>query len=75
MSLRASLKEVSAIVYFYHFNATMNTIRCNVAVSQDVVKEHILELAVEQTKAANVNVCEMELDAMVDEALAWARLY
>ncbi len=76
-----------------------NTIRWNIAVSQDTdhalrvflanqgggrkgdlsrfveeaVRSHILELTVDQAKAANVNINENDLSAIVDEAIEWAR--
>ncbi|MDP2785415.1 MAG: ribbon-helix-helix domain-containing protein [Sulfurimicrobium sp.] len=40
---------------------------------EEAVRAHILELTAEQTKAANANVSEADLTAMVDEALQWAR--
>ncbi|MDD4929209.1 MAG: ribbon-helix-helix domain-containing protein [Gallionella sp.] len=40
---------------------------------EESVKAHILELSAEQAKAANENVNETDLSAMVDEALQWAR--
>lgn len=76
-----------------------NTIRWNIAVSQDTdqalriflahqgggrkgdlsrfveeaVRTHILELTAEQAKAANANISEDDLSAMVEEAVEWAR--
>ncbi len=40
---------------------------------EDAVKAHILELTAAETQAANANISEVDLDAMVDEALLWAR--
>lgn len=40
---------------------------------EEAVRAHILELSAEQAKAANANVSEADLTAMVDEALQWAR--
>lgn len=40
---------------------------------EEAVRAHILELTAEQAKAANANVSEADLSAMVDEALQWAR--
>jgi len=40
---------------------------------EEAVKAHILELTAEQAKATNIGVAEEPLDAMVDEALQWAR--
>ena len=40
---------------------------------EEAVRAHILELTAEQAKAANVNVNEADLTAMVDEAFQWAR--
>ena len=37
------------------------------------VRAHILELTAEQAKAANAEVNETDLTAMVDEAIQWAR--
>lgn len=34
---------------------------------------HILELTVNQAKAANANIDENNLSAIVDEAVKWAR--
>ena len=76
-----------------------NTIRWNIAVSQDTdqavriflanhgggrkgdlsrfieeaVRTHILELTVDQAKAANANISEDDLSAIVAEAVEWAR--
>jgi hypothetical protein len=40
---------------------------------EEAVRSHILELSAEEAKAANADVGEAELAAMVDEALDWAR--
>lgn len=40
---------------------------------EDAVRAHILELTAERAKAANANVSDADLTAMVDEALDWAR--
>lgn len=40
---------------------------------EEAVRAHILELTAEQAKAANASVSEMDLTAMVDEAVQWAR--
>lgn len=40
---------------------------------EEAVRAHILELTAEQAKAANTNVSEADLTAMIDEALQWAR--
>ncbi len=40
---------------------------------EEAVRAHILELTAEKAKAANANVREADLTAMVDEALQWAR--
>ena len=40
---------------------------------EEAVRAHILELSAEQAKAANVDVGETELSAIVSEALDWAR--
>lgn len=40
---------------------------------EEAVRAHILELTAEQAKAANANVSEADLTAMVDEALQSAR--
>lgn len=76
-----------------------NTIRWNIAVSQDTdqalriflanqgggrkgdlsrfveeaVRTHILELTADQAKAANANINEDDLSAIVEEAVEWAR--
>jgi hypothetical protein len=40
---------------------------------EDAVRAYIFERAAEQAKAANANVSEAELTAIVDEAVQWAR--
>lgn len=40
---------------------------------EEAVRAHILELTAEQAKAANANVSEADLTAMVDEAIQWVR--
>lgn len=40
---------------------------------EEAVRAHILELSAEQAKAANADVDESDLSAMVTEALEWAR--
>ena len=40
---------------------------------EQAVRAHILELSVEQAKAANVNVSEADLKAIVAESVQWAR--
>lgn len=40
---------------------------------EEAVRAHILELTAEQAKAANADVNEADLTAMVDEAIQWAR--
>ena len=40
---------------------------------EEAVRAHILELTAEQAKAANAEVNEDDLSAMVDESLNWAR--
>ncbi|MDY7546335.1 ribbon-helix-helix domain-containing protein [Glaciimonas sp. CA11.2] len=40
---------------------------------EEAVRAHILELTAEQTKMANTGVSEVDLTAMVDEAVQWAR--
>jgi len=40
---------------------------------EEAVRAHILELTAEQAKAANADVNETDLTAMVDEAIQWAR--
>lgn len=40
---------------------------------EEAVRAHILELTAEQAKAANAEVNDDDLSAMVDEALNWAR--
>lgn len=40
---------------------------------EEAVRTHILELTVDQAKAANVNINEDDLSAIVEEAVEWAR--
>ena len=40
---------------------------------EEAVRAHILELSAEQAKASNAEVGEADLDAMVSEAIQWAR--
>jgi hypothetical protein len=40
---------------------------------EEAVRAHILELTAEQAKAANANIDEADMTAMIDEALQWAR--
>lgn len=40
---------------------------------EEAVRTHILELIVDQVKAANTNIDESDLSAIVDEAVEWAR--
>ena len=40
---------------------------------EEAVRARILELTAERAKAANEDVAETDLAAMVDEALEWAR--
>ena len=40
---------------------------------EEAVRAHILELSVEQAKAANADVNETDLTAIVAEAVEWAR--
>lgn len=40
---------------------------------EEAVRSHILELSAEQAKAANANVSEADLAAIVAEAVRWAR--
>lgn len=40
---------------------------------EEAVQAHILELTAEQAKSVNLNVNEVDLTAMVDEAIQWAR--
>lgn len=40
---------------------------------EEAVRAHILELTAEQAKAANVDVSEEDLAAVVAEAVQWAR--
>lgn len=40
---------------------------------EEAVRAHILELSAEQAKKANVDVAEVDLTAIVAEAIQWAR--
>lgn len=40
---------------------------------EEAVRAHILELTAEQVKTSNTGVNEDKLEAMVDEAVQWAR--
>lgn len=40
---------------------------------EGAVRAHILELSAEQVKAANINVSEADLTAIVAESVQWAR--
>lgn len=40
---------------------------------EEAVRAHILELTAEQAKAANANLNEADLTAMIEESLQWAR--
>lgn len=40
---------------------------------EEAVRTHILELTAEQVKAANANVSEEDLSAIVKEAIEWSR--
>ena len=40
---------------------------------EEAVRAHILELSAEEAKAINAEVSEADLDAMVSEAVQWAR--
>jgi hypothetical protein len=40
---------------------------------EEAVRAHILELTAERVKAANADVSEGDLTAIVDEAVQWAR--
>lgn len=40
---------------------------------EEAVRAHILELSAEDAKATNADVSEVDLSAMVDEALDWAK--
>lgn len=39
---------------------------------EEAVRAHLLELTAEQAKAANANVSETDLTAIVNEAVQWA---
>lgn len=40
---------------------------------EEAVRTHILELTADQAKAANADVSEEDLSAIVEEAIEWAR--
>jgi hypothetical protein len=40
---------------------------------EEAVRSHIMDLTIEQAKAANQDVSENELTVAIDEALLWAR--
>jgi hypothetical protein len=40
---------------------------------EEAVRTHILELTVDQAKAANAHLSEQDLSAIVEEAVEWAR--
>jgi ribbon-helix-helix protein len=40
---------------------------------EEAVRTHILELTAEQAKAANTDIDENDLSAIVNEAVEWAR--
>ena len=40
---------------------------------EEAVRSHIFELTAEQAKKNNVNVSELDLTSMIDEALDWVR--
>lgn len=40
---------------------------------EEAVRTHILELTADQAKAANADVSEDDLSAIVEEAIEWAR--
>jgi len=42
---------------------------------EEAVRSYIFECAVDQAKAANANVSEADLTAIVTEAVQWAREY
>jgi hypothetical protein len=42
---------------------------------EEAVRAHILDLTVEQAKAANADVSDGDLTAIVAEAVQWARQY
>ena len=42
---------------------------------EEAVRSHILELSAEQAKAANINVSEADLTAIVAESVQWARAH
>ena len=40
---------------------------------EDAVRAHILELSAEEAKRTNAAITEPDIEAIIDEALAWAR--
>jgi len=40
---------------------------------EQAVRNYLFERTVEQAKTANANVSEAEMDAIIDEAVQWAR--
>jgi len=40
---------------------------------EEAVRAHILELSAEEAKAENLDVTEMDLEAIVAESVQWAR--
>ncbi len=40
---------------------------------EEAVRAHILELTLGQVKAANADISEADLEALVDESVQWAR--
>jgi hypothetical protein len=40
---------------------------------EEAVRAHILELSAAQAKATNAEISEVDLDAMVSEAVQWSR--
>ena len=40
---------------------------------EEAVRTHILELTADQAKAANVDISDDDLSAIVEEAVEWAR--
>lgn len=43
------------------------------SILEEAVRTHIFELTAKQVKTANVDICEQDLDAIVKEAVEWAR--
>ena len=40
---------------------------------EEAVRSHIFELTAQQIKTANTQIGETEINAMIDEAVTWAR--